>query len=189
LLNLPAALGLSLRDIEGRGAYLEAPAPAVRVWKERLGACDRSKVGLVWMGNPWHENDHNRSMRFDALAPLFETSTSFVSLQKVHSAEDARLMQRQPAIRRLADEFVDFADVAGVIRHCDAVVAVDTAVAHLAGAMGKPVFILLPRFSDWRWMDGRDDSPWYPSARLLRQASFGDWSAPIAAAAAFINTL
>jgi tetratricopeptide (TPR) repeat protein len=189
LMNLPAALGLSLRDIEGRGAYLQAPARAARAWKKRLGECDQPRVGLVWTGNPLHENDHNRSMRFDALSPLFETSTSFVSLQKAHRAEDARLMQMQPAIQRLDHNYVDLADVAAVIGHCDAVVAVDTAVAHLAGAMGKPVLILLPRFSDWRWMEGRDDSPWYPTARLLRQTSFGDWSAPVAAAAAFINTL
>ncbi len=98
-------------------------------------------------------------------------------------------MERSPTIRSFGEDFTDFADVAALIRQCDAVIAVDTAVAHLAGAMGKPVFILLPHFADWRWMDGRADTPWYPSARLLRQASFGDWSVPIAAAAAAISKL
>jgi tetratricopeptide (TPR) repeat protein len=189
LMNLPSALGLSLQMVGRRNGYLAAPKALAAVWRGRLGRRDRPRVGLVWTGNPGHENDHNRSAPFDALSPLFETRARFVSLQQTHRPEELASIDAQPALQRLGDAYVDFADVAAVIHHCDAVVAVDTAVAHLAAAMGKPVFLLLPRFADWRWMDGRADTPWYPSAVLLRQAAFGDWSAPVAAAAAALDAL
>jgi tetratricopeptide (TPR) repeat protein len=189
LMNLPSALSLSPETIGRRAGYLSAPKTAADVWRDRLGQHDRPRIGLAWTGNPYHENDHNRSAPFDALSPLFETRARFVSLQKTHRPEELASIDGQPALRRLADPFTDFADVAGVIQHCDAVVAVDTAVAHLAGAMGKPVFLLLPHFADWRWMNGRADTPWYPGAVLLRQASFGDWSAPVAAAAVALDAL
>jgi tetratricopeptide (TPR) repeat protein len=189
LMNLPAALSLSLQTLGGRSAYLSAPTPLENAWSDRLGERDRPRVGLAWTGNPFHENDYNRSAPFEALSPLFETRARFVSLQKVHRPEDLPRMDAASALQRFGGEYGDFADVAAVIQNCDAVVSVDTAVAHLAGAMGKRVFILLPRFADWRWMDGRADTPWYLSASLLRQTSFGDWSAPVVAAAAAVNAL
>jgi len=189
LMNLPVALGLSLAAIEGRPPYLSAQAPQIQAWGDRLEKQDRPLVGLVWNGNPAHENDHNRSISFKALSPLFETEASFASLQKVHRSEDIPLIDAQPALRRFDDVFSDFAEVAGLVHHCDAVITVDTAVAHLAGAMGKPTFILLPHFSDWRWMDGRSDSPWYPSARLFRQKAFGDWSDAISEAVSALPAL
>jgi tetratricopeptide (TPR) repeat protein len=189
LMDLPAVLGLSLQDVPRPGAYLSAPDLLTGAWADQLGPRDRPRIGLAWSGNPLHENDHNRSAPFEAMAPLFETRATFVSLQKTHRLDELREIDRRPTLRRLDDDLVDFADVAAVVACCDAVVAVDTAVAHLAGAMGRPVHILLPRCADWRWMDGRPDSPWYPSARLLRQHAFGDWSAPVAAAAAAVSAL
>ena len=189
LMNLPSALGISLQDIPGASRYLSAPQDALDVWTERLGERRRPRVGLAWNGAPWHENDHNRSAPLDAIAPLFETSADFVSLQKVHRPDDMERLGRIPSMRCFGESFTDFAEVAAVIEHCDLVVTVDTAVAHLAGALGKTVLILLPHFADWRWMEGGEGSPWYPSARLLRQTSFGDWSGPVAAAAAAIARL
>ena len=189
LMNLPSALGISLQDLAARSRYLSAPQDAIDVWNDRLGERRRPRIGLAWNGAPWHENDHNRSAPLDAVAPLFETSADFLSLQKIHRPEDMERLDSIPSIRCFGESFSDFADVAAVIEHCDLIVTVDTAVAHLAGALNKPVLILLPRFADWRWMEGRSDSPWYPSARLLRQTSFGDWSGPVTAAAAAIAKL
>ena len=175
IMSLPLALGLGLQDLTTRTPYLH-PAPfLVEGWRRRLPAETRPKVGLAWTGNPGHDNDHNRSMPLDALRPLLDADVQFISLQKAYRPADEALLSNLPQIIRLENDLGDFADTAALIACCDLVISVDTAVAHLAGALGAPLWLMLPRFCDWRWMNDRADSPWYPSATLFRQEAFGDW--------------
>jgi hypothetical protein len=163
LLSLPHVLGLGVEDIP-KGAYLKAPSREIR------GSDGRLKVGLCWSGNPGHANDKHRSLSADALAPLLSVKDVwFFSLQKDQEAPQG---MASIALRNMAD-------TAGLIAQMDMVVTVDTAVAHLAGGMGKPVWILLPKNNDFRWFLERPDSPWYPSARLWRQETLGEWGAVI----------
>jgi Glycosyltransferase family 9 (heptosyltransferase) len=156
--------------------YLAADAERIKFWKSRLPAKVGKKIGLVWAGKRQHPNDYNRSISLDLLAPLAEIpKTFFVSLQK---SDDGKVT----APFELADwtaELTDFADTAALMAHLDLVITVDTAAAHLAGAMGKPAWVLIPFRPDWRWMLRREDSPWYPTLRLFRQERIGDWSSPI----------
>jgi tetratricopeptide (TPR) repeat protein len=175
LLSLPLACSTALETIPADIPYI-APADAdVRAWRARL-PLRRPRIGLVWSGERSHDNDLNRSMRLATLEPLFDLSDiAFVSLQHEVRDEDAGLLQGRSDVQAIGAEFKDFADTAAVLALLDAVIAVDTAVAHLAGAMGKPLFLLLPFAADFRWLRERNDSPWYPTARLLRQPQFGDW--------------
>jgi hypothetical protein len=136
-------------------------------------------IGLVWSGNPEHKKDRDRSIPVSSLAPLGQIkNVSWISLQK-----GAAIGQVRPQGLDLLDftaELKDLADTAGLIHHLDLVIAVDTAVAHLAGAMGKPVWLLLPFAPDWRWLLDREDSPWYPTMRLFRQRARGRWDDPLA---------
>ena len=178
-MSLPRVLDLDQAGV-ARGAYLSAREGDLAVWQDSLGETGGLRVGLAWAGNPFHENDHNRSAPLEALAPLSGRGFDLISLQKDHNWADAGRMEAA-GVHAFDAHLHDFSDTAGLIAACDAVVAVDTAAAHLAAAMGKPTFILLPKVSDWRWMDARTDTPWYPSARLCRQAVADDWTAPIAA--------
>jgi hypothetical protein len=140
------------------------------------------RVGLVWSGEPAHDNDLNRSLRLETLAPLFDLpGVCFISLQHELREEDAPVLQSLSQVLHIEEKFNDFADTAAALARLDAVISVDTAVAHLAGAMGKPLFLLLPFAADFRWLRERTDSPWYPTARLLRQPKFGDWDGAVAA--------
>ena len=133
-------------------------------------------IGLVWAGRPEHPNDNNRSIRLERLAPLFELpGLAYVALQKGSAlAEAGRFRGRAPLVN-ISASIADFADTAAILAELDLLVTVDTSVAHLAGALGRPVWILLPHAPDWRWLLHREDSPWYPTARLFRQARIGDW--------------
>ena len=156
--------------------YLHADAGLSAWWRNESGRHDsnRFKVGLSWAGNPTHVNDRNRSLSLAALGPLAQVQgVSFYSLQKGDSARQPR-----PSGLELIDrteDLKDFADTAALVANLDLVISVDSAVAHLAGAMGKPVWTLLPFTADWRWLLEREDSPWYPTMRLFRQAARGDW--------------
>jgi tetratricopeptide (TPR) repeat protein len=179
LLSLPLAFGTELATIP---AQIPCVAPAdqdVALWRERLPR-RLPLVGLVWSGERSHDNDSNRSLRLEALLPLLQMpDATFVSLQHEVRDEDAGLLQQQPAVVHVGDRLRDFADTAAVVSLLDAVISADTAVAHLAGAMGKPLLLLLPFGADFRWLRERDDSPWYPTARLFRQPEFGDWTSVI----------
>jgi tetratricopeptide (TPR) repeat protein len=180
LLSLPLAFGTTLTDVPAPVRYLRAPPERVEQWRACLPRGEVPRVGLVWSGKPTHKNDHNRSIALARLAPLLlKPDFQFVSLQKEYSDADRASLRKFPALVRLHDTLSDFADTAAVVAALDLVIAVDTAVAHLAGAMGKPVWILLPAIGDWRWMVEREDSPWYPSARLFRQPHIGDWGSVI----------
>ncbi|PLZ01750.1 glycosyltransferase [Burkholderia sp. WAC0059] len=175
LLSLPLAFGTELQTIPAGVPYLYPDLPRVQKWQGLLGEKRRPRVGLAWAGNPAHRNDHNRSLSLDTLLPLLDTQIEWVSLQKVVPARDLDRLA-DTAVRRFESELTDFADTAALIQSLDLVISVDSAVAHLAGALARPVWILLPSPAEWRWLRDQDDSPWYPTARLFRQAIPGEWT-------------
>jgi hypothetical protein len=179
LMSLPLAFATELTTIPAQIPYIAPAKQDVALWRERLPR-RRPLVGLVWSGERSHDNDRNRSLRLETLLPLLKTpDVTFVSLQHEVRDEDRALLQEQSAVVHVGDRFCDFADTAAVISLLDAVISADTAVAHLAGAMGKPLLLLLPFGADFRWLRERDDTPWYPTARLFRQSAFGDWASVI----------
>jgi Flp pilus assembly protein TadD len=171
LLSLPLAFGTELATIPAATPYLQAGTD-VPEWVRREDG--KFRVGLVWAGSPKDKVDRKRSLALPALAPLFAApGVAFYSLQCGSAAEEAR--NSALAFAGQLPESSDFADTAAAVAHLDLVISADTAVAHLAGALGKPVWVLLPSLADWRWLTDREDSPWYPSARLFRQQTAGDW--------------
>jgi tetratricopeptide (TPR) repeat protein len=180
LLSLPCAFATRLETIPADVPYLAAPPDRVALWRDRLTS-GSPRAGFVWSGSPSHKNDSNRSIALARLAPLFENPRLHcVSLQSDLRTIDRETLRSLPKLVHLGDGLRDFADTAAVISLLDVVISVDTAVAHLAGAMGKKVVILLPCAADFRWMRNRDDSPWYPTAELFRQPEFGDWDSVVA---------
>jgi Glycosyltransferase family 9 (heptosyltransferase) len=179
LLSLPLVMGTELATIPSKVPYLHARPKAVAEWGARLGLRDRPRVGLAWSGNPAHKNDRNRSIALAAFLPLLRLDATFVSLQPNVSTPDADLL-RGSGIVHFGEQLKSFSDTAALISNLDLVVTVDTAVCHLAGALAKPVFVLLPFVPDWRWLLDRDDSPWYPTARLFRQGESRAWDSVIA---------
>jgi tetratricopeptide (TPR) repeat protein len=179
LMSLPLAFRTQLSTIPAEVPYVvptadDRAAPSSIDPRQRPPGC-ALRVGLAWAGDPLHKNDLNRSMRLATLRPLLALPhLQFVSLQQEIRGEDAEVLRNHANVQT-AGPFRDFAQTAAVIAGLDAVIAVDTAVAHLAGAMGKPLFLLLPFGADFRWLRERADSPWYPSARLFRQHAFDDW--------------
>jgi tetratricopeptide (TPR) repeat protein len=179
LMSLPLAFGTTLGTIPAEIPYLTASQDRVAEWKSRLGDARVPRIGIVWSGSQQHKNNRNRSIPLEGLDALRSPDLQLVSLQKDTRKGDEELLRRYD-IRYFGEEIRDFADTAALISLMDIVISVDTSVAHLAGAMGKPVWILLPFSPDWRWLLDREDSPWYPTARLLRQPAIGDWSSVIA---------
>jgi len=180
LLSLPPAFGTTIDTVPVRVPYLAAAPERVAYWRARFFGTPTPRIGLVWAGNRNHRNDRHRSIPLARLARLFTLGATVVSLQKDTRREDRAFLAAHPNVIDAEDSLADFDDTAALIETLDAVVTVDTAVAHLAGALGKPTHILLPCVGlDWRWHLGREDSPWYPTARLHRQASPGDWDGAI----------
>ena len=176
LMSLPLAFGTLLDTVPADIPYLQAPADRLAEWQDRLGARASLRVGIVWGGSPVHKNDHNRSIAFARFASLLSVpDIELVSIQKELSPADASALRGHRNVIHLGPELRDFADTAAVISLLDLVISADTSVVHLAGALGKPVWVLLPFSPDFRWLLAREDSPWYPSARLFRQPRFGDW--------------
>jgi hypothetical protein len=178
--SAPLAFKTGLDTIPADIPYIRSDPALVGAWRERLGAKTRPRVGVAWSGNPGHLNDRNRSVALAQMLPLASEEGEWVSLQKDTRAADARVLASRSDIRHFGEALGDFADTAALVEHMDVVVTVDTSVAHLAGAMGKPTWILLPFNPDWRWLLDREDSPWYPTARLFRQPAIGDWASVIA---------
>jgi hypothetical protein len=180
LMDLPGVFWEGLDKVPP-APYLTAPAASVATWAARLGPADRMRIGVVWAGNPTNKNDRNRSMKLPLLLPLLRSAgAEFIVLQKDMTGEDRRQLASMPQVRLVGDELTDFAETAGVLSACDLVITVDTAVAHVAGAIGRPVWILLPYCPDWRWLLERPNTPWYPSARLFRQPKPQDWASVVA---------
>ncbi len=179
LLTLPLALGISVETIPAEKPYLAAGPAYIARWTKTLKDVERPRVGLVWAGSGTNTRDLTRSIPLATLGPVLARSEfSFVSLQKDLRTGDREALTAT-GIHHIGDQLGDFADTAAALSLIDLVISVDTAVAHLAGALGKPTWILLPFAPDWRWMLERNDSPWYPTARLFRQRRVGDWESVV----------
>jgi type IV pilus biogenesis/stability protein PilW len=185
LLSLPHIFQTTLASIPSKVPYLFAPEDLVSIWANRISGGSKLNVGLAWKGNPHYKADQARSTTLDAFNPLRQIpGVQFVSLQKGNCTEleKKEMLAWEDALIDSTELLTDFAQTAALIHHLDLVIAVDTAVAHLAGAMGKPVWLLLPFQSDWRWLKDRTDTPWYPTMRLFRQHQRGDWQEAMARA-------
>jgi Flp pilus assembly protein TadD len=178
--SLPLVFNTALETIPAASSYLPSPAnDRVRRWEDRLGPHETLRVGLVWSGNPRHVNDRERSIRLHEMLPILEVGATFVSLQKDPRPQDKVRL----AATRIIDwtiELADFAETAALVSCLDLVISVDTSVAHLAAALGRPTWILLPYTPDYRWLLGRDDSPWYPTVHLFRQSESRDYAEVVA---------
>jgi ADP-heptose:LPS heptosyltransferase len=183
LSSLPYLFRTQLDTIPSQIPYIKANPSRIAYWRERLDASlppGAKRIGLAWTGRPTHPNDRRRSMPLAQLATLADAGpAAFVSLQKPVPARDLEAIPLFPGMTNIADDLTDFGETAAVIENLDLVVTVDTSMGHLAGALGRPVWILIPKAADWRWMLDRDDSPWYPTVRLFRQEKPGAWDLPL----------
>jgi hypothetical protein len=177
LLSLPLAFQTRIDTIPAPRAYLHADKGSVRDWRAKLGPKLRPRVGLAWSGSPKNENDPGRSIPLRLFAPLMQLPVDFHGLQKEIRPED-RVAAEGFGGLTLHEE--DFVATAALVQEMDLVISVCSSIAHLAGALGKPVWVMLPQVPDWRWMFDREDSPWYPTAKLYRQERRGDWDGVIA---------
>ncbi|WP_186061678.1 tetratricopeptide repeat protein [Burkholderia gladioli] len=181
MMSLPHAFGTTLDTVPAATPYLHAEPVRREAWARRLDAVappGRMRIGLAWSGNPRHANDANRSMPFAMLAPWLSLEACFVSLQPAVRPRDAEAFAAS-GVLEFGESLADFAETAALVDALDLVISVDTSVAHLAGALGRPLWLLLPRVPDWRWLLDREDSPWYPDATLFRQPRPGDWPAVV----------
>jgi hypothetical protein len=189
LFSLPRAFATTIETIPAQVPYLSAEPEAIARWRIRLGERPGLKVGLAWAGSPQHRNDARRSIAIETLLPLLRLEgVRWFSLQVGERAAD---LARLPGglVTDLSPDLIDFAETAAVIGNLDLVIAVDTASAHLAGALGRPAWVLLRARPDWRWLLEREDSPWYPSLRLFRQHRPGDWEEVVRRVAAALERM
>ncbi len=175
LMSLPLAFKTDIASTPGAG-YLSADDEKAAAWNDRLGGKTKPRIGVVWRGNPIP--DKGRSIDVETFRRLFNPRFEFISLQKEVSDAERALLDRA-GVLHAGDAFADFSDTAALCVLMDLVISVDTSVAHLAGALGIPVWVLLTWVPDWRWLLDRDDSPWYPSMRLFRQKTRGDWNSAL----------
>lgn len=174
LLSLPLAFKTELETIPAERRYLRADPAKVARWKIRMGDTTGRRIGLVWRGDPNNRDDRHRSMALSDLLQQLPVDCRYYSLQKELSESEKRIFHAHPSTSCLAND-LDFTETAAVCECVDLVISVDTSVAHLSAALGKPTWILLPFSPDCRWLLSRSDSPWYPSVTLYRQQSIGDW--------------
>ena len=175
LMSLPMAIGLRMADLPGQVGYLSADAARVEKWRKRLAGLPRPWVALAWAGRPSHSNDANRSLALADMAPLAVPGITYLAIQKGPAAAQAATAPPGMNIVPLDAEIADFEDTAAILSLADLLVSVDSSPVHLAGALNRPAWVLLPFLPDWRWLMQRSDSPWYPSLRLFRQPAPGDW--------------
>ena len=190
MMSLPLVFNTQLDNIPAAVPYIAVPAERRDAWRAKLGAPTpgRRRIGLCWSGNPGFSADRFRSIALAQFQPLLADPHLDVHLIQTDIREgDDAVVAASPGVVDLRRELGDFADTAAVIEQLDLVISVDTAVAHLAGSLGRPVWILLPYGADWRWLQDRNDSPWYPTARLFRQATMGDWAPVLAAVRTGLN--
>jgi tetratricopeptide (TPR) repeat protein len=190
LMTLPLVMDTRMETIPAKTPYLFAEPSLCARWRERMQPIRQIKVGLAWAGHRLNPNDRNRSIFPSELDPLADVQgVQFISLQKDDIAESYRRGPAKMNLMNWTGELVDFSETAALIENLDLVITVDSVIAHLAGALGKPTWVLLPFGSDWRWMLDREDSPWYPTLRLFRQTQPGDWSSPIGAVASELRQM
>lgn len=184
ILSLPLALGARLDTIPHAEGYLRSNPAIVAEWRSQIGGGSRPRIGLVWSGNPKQGNDHNRSFRLADWIGQLLREFQYVCLQKDIRPADQETLAANPWILRYDAELRDFDDTAALCECLDLVISVCTSVAHLSGALRRPTWVLLPFNPDWRWLLGRNDSPWYQSVKLYRQPAIGDWHGVFARVAA-----
>lgn len=189
LMSLPRAMKLKMDDLPGPVPYLAADKKRLTHWEARLKHLPRPLVALVWAGSETHGNDANRSMRLSTLAPLGSTGATLISIQKGPRAVEAETPPEGMHIENLSQEITDFDDTAAILEVCDLLISVDSSPVHLAGALARPAWLMLPYVPDWRWLLEREDSPWYPNMRLFRQTKRADWSDVIERMAAELTTM
>jgi hypothetical protein len=176
MLSLPLAFNTTESTIPSSVPYLSAQRQSMSKWGERLAHLGKKrKIGLVWSGSTEHKGDRKRSLLLDSLIPFLPESFTYVSLQNAIRTEDQTTL-RDSNILHFETDLTDFSETAALAKHMELIVSVDTSVAHMAGAMALPVWVLLPYNPDWRWLYDREDSPWYPTMRLFRQSERRDWS-------------
>jgi hypothetical protein len=175
LMSLPLAFKTTLETIPSGVPYLSSDPAKRSAWRQKLGEKTKPRIGIAWSGRMSHINDRNRSLPLRDLEPLLQLPFEFHSLQKECRRDDGLFLSSLPQVKNHQEELIDFSDTAALISEMDLVLSVDTSVAHLAGALGKPLWLLLPFLPDFRWLLNRPDSPWYPTAVLFRQTSQGDW--------------
>ncbi|MCE1182827.1 MAG: tetratricopeptide repeat protein [Rhodocyclales bacterium] len=181
LLSLPLACGTRLESIPAFPSYLFASEAAKAIWAERLGPASALRVGLVWRGSPSHRGNHKRSIPLATLLSHLPRGPEYLCLQQEIDQSERALLSTRPDVRLFPGLLTDFAATAALCAHLDLVISIDTSVAHLAAALGRTTWILLPYAPDWRWLLQRDDNPWYPSVRLFRQENEGQWAAALQA--------
>jgi tetratricopeptide (TPR) repeat protein len=182
LMSLPRAVGTSVETIPAPVPYLNPDPVRIARWAEELPRCEGLRIGIAWSGNPGHGNDRQRSMpltQFERAFAKIPSASQIVVMQTAVRETDRQALMNRGDIVFLGERVADFDDSAALAALCDVVISVDTSAAHLAGAIGRPVWVLLPFVPDWRWLLERDDSPWYPSARLFRQPRRADWDSVI----------
>ncbi len=178
--SLPLALKIEPGAVPASMPYLAADDGHLAKWSARLAGLAQPRIAITWSGNPSHDNDRNRSIALRRLAPLFDNKgLSFISLQRELRGDDGEILAAN-GVTQIGDALSDFADTAAVLALCDRLITVDTAVAHLAGAMGRPVWVLVPFAPDWRWGLTGETTSWYTTARLFRQPKPDDWDTVIA---------
>lgn len=188
LMSLPLLFGTTLDSMPSDIPYLAAESADVEIWRQRLGPTPLLRVGLVWFAKQSQVLNRKRSCRLELFAPLWTVpGVEFFSLQIGLGAEQLSECGTGCGIRDLTDHISDFADTAGFIANLDLVITIDTAVAHLAGALGVKTWVILPYAAEWRWLCQRHDSPWYPTMRLFRQPCAGDWPGLLAAVAGALD--
>jgi hypothetical protein len=175
-LSLPWALKTHLHGIPAARRYLDVDPPQLVRWQAALGPKTKPRVGLMWSGSPKNRRDRHRSIGLAELLRHLPVELQYVSLQKELREADPEVLRSHPGIMDFSDEQADLSDAAALCDCLDLVISVDTSVAHLSAALGRETWILLPFSADWRWLLDRDDSPWYPTAKLYRQERSGDWS-------------
>jgi hypothetical protein len=189
LLSLPMIFGTTMETIPSYSRYMSADPEIVGRWRKKLEPFEgKFKIGLVWAGQPTHGNDRRRSMRLANFAPLAQIpGIELFGIQKGVASQQIETAEFN--IHDLSDELSDFSETAGVLENLDLLISVDTAVVHLAGAMGLPAWVLLPYVPDWRWLLERQDTPWYATLRLFRQKAPGDWTDVVRRVAEELATL
>ncbi len=187
LLSLPLAAQMRGHKVAIGNGYIAPDMERVRAWRERLASTPRPHIGVVWSGSTVHGGDAQRSIPLARLLKALSPGPQYVSLQKEVRPGDTAALQSRADLLDFSTELRDFADTAALCEVLDRVVTVDTSVAHVAGALGKPVELLLPHIADWRWGLDRTDTPWYPTMRLWRQPARGDWDTPLGMLAAQLD--
>lgn len=191
LLSLPLKFGTDLDSIPATVPYLTVPPEKLRLWREKLGPRKGLRIGIAVSGNPHHRDDARRSIPLETFLTAFRSrpDAELHFLQDTVRPSDEAALQRYPNLHSHVGELHDFGDTGALIAQLDVVMSVDTSVIHLAGALGRPVWVLLMHLADWRWLLERDDTPWYPTMRLFRQPERGDWASILAEVSSRLEAL